>query len=232
MCSVHVRYTVDKSRRRAGFSLIEVVVAIAILSGMLLLGGMALNQGLRQYQGLTERGLRFWDHAQRIWTDKCFHSIMDYYVHTDAEGWFPYFHGAVDRISFVTAAAFTGDLPVVVWIMKEKSDSGKMRLAYYELPVVAKSYRNILDDYLSGAYRKGASVSILDEAEDIRFQYFGYSVRDEKRVWRPGFDGADTRQIPELVRIDYVQDGRQKMFLFAVHVNCQMKRGYENIYSQ
>lgn len=232
MYSVPVLCTGGKRRAAVGYTLIEVVVAIAIFSAMLLLGGMALNQGLKQYQGLVEKGLLFWDYAQGIWTDKSFHSAIDYYVHTDAHGWFPYFRGNQEGISFVTLAPFAGDIPVAVWLKKEKANGGKMKLVYYELPVYAKSYRNLEDDFASGAYRKGPSVKILEDVEKIKFEFYGYSVRDEKHLWRSVFEGADTRQIPLLVRIGYMQGGEKKTLMYAIHVNSQMKRGYEQSYQQ
>lgn len=226
MFSVPVRYSGGESSIPAGYSLIEVVVAIAIFSAMLLLGGMALNQGLRQYQGLMEKGLRFWDYAQSIWIDKSFHSTIDYYVNTSTRGWFPYFRGNREGISFVTLAPFAGDNPVVVWIRKENRKDGKERLVYYELPVYAKSYQELDDDLASGAYKKGRSVKIIESADRISFEFYGYDVRDERHKWRDIFEGAETGQLPLLVRIDYRRDGENKMFIYAVHVNSQMKTGY------
>jgi general secretion pathway protein J len=226
------RYTGGKRRAISGYTLIEVIVAMAIFSAMLLLGGMALNQGLKQYQGLIEKGLRFWDYAQNIWTDKSFHSTIDYYVNTNSKVWFPYFRGNQEGVSFVTLAPFAGDFPVVVWIRKEKTEDGKENLIYYELPVYAKSYRELDEDFSSGAYRRGRAVKILDGVDRIQFEFYGYEVRDEKHMWRKIFEGAETRQLPLLVRIDYMLGGEKKMFMYAIHVNSQMKRSYAGRYGQ
>jgi len=205
---------------------------MAIFSVMLLLGGMALNQGLKQYQGLVEKGLCFWDYAQNIWTDKSFHSTIDYYVNTNTSGWFPYFRGNQDGVSFVTLAPFAGDLPVVVWIKKENTEDGKERLVYYELPIYAKSYRELESDFASGAYRRGQSIKIIDGVEKIQFEFYGYDVRDEKHKWRNIFEGAETKQLPLLVRIYYMRGDEKKMFMYAIHVNSQMKRGDKDRYGQ
>jgi general secretion pathway protein J len=232
MFSVPVRCTGGERRTVSGYTLIEVIVAMAILSAMLLLGGMALNQGLKQYQGLVEKGLCFWDYAQNIWTDKSFHSTIDYYVHTNTGGWFPYFRGNQEGVSFVTLAPFAGDQPVVVWIRKEKTEDGKEKLVYYELPVYAKSYRDLEEDFASGAYRRGRSIKILDGAGRIQFEFYGYNVRDEEHKWRRIFEGVETLQLPLLVRIDYMKGNEKKMFMYAIHVNSQMKRGYADRYEQ
>ena len=213
-----------------GYTLIEVVVAMAIFSAMLVLGGMALNQGLKQYQGLVDRGLCFWEYARNIWTDKSFHSIVDYYVNTETDGWFPYFQGDQEGVSFVTLAPFAGDAPVAVWIKKENGEDGKEKLMYYELPVYAKSGRELENDFTSGAYKKGRSVGILNNVDKIQFQFYGYDIRDEKHKWRQIFYGVQTRQLPLLVRIEYIQGGLNKMLTYAIHVNSQMKRGYAGKY--
>ena len=233
MFFVRVHYTGgEKSNTFHGYTLIEVVVAIAIFSAMLLLGGMALNQGLKQYQGLIEKGFCFWDYAQNIWTDKSFHSTIDYYVHTDTQGWFPYFRGNQDGISLVTLAPFAGDMPVVVWIRKENVENGKEKLIYYELPVYAKSYRELEDDFTSGAYKKGRSIRILDGIERVQFEFYGYDIRDEKHKWRKIFEGAETKQLPLLVRIEYVKGDEKRMMTYAIHVNSQLKRGYAGKYGK
>ena len=109
----------------------------------------------------------------------------------------------------MTLAPFAGDQPVVVWIRKENTENGKAKLVYYELPVYAKSYRELEDDFASGAYRRGRSVKILDGADRIQFEFYGYGVRDEEHKWRKIFEGAQTIQLPLLVRIDYMK-GNEK----------------------
>ena len=226
------RYTGGKRRAISGYTLIEVIVAMVIFSAMVLLGGMALNQGLKQYQGLVDKGLCFWDYAQNIWIDKSFHSTIDYYVNTNSRVWFPYFRGNQEGISFVTLTPFAGDQPVVVWIRKENKEDGKENLIYYELPVYAKSYQKIEEELASGAYRNGRSVKILDGVERIQFEFYGYDIRDEKHKWRKIFEGAETSQLPLLVRIEYMQGNEKRMLMYAIHVNSQMKRRYAGRYEK
>ncbi|MGD0280598.1 MAG: prepilin-type N-terminal cleavage/methylation domain-containing protein [Smithella sp.] len=233
MFFVPVHYTGgEKSNTFRGYTLIEVVVAIAIFSAMLLLGGMALNQGLKQYQGLIEKGFCFWDYAQNIWTDKSFHSTIDYYVHTDTQGWFPYFKGDQEGISFVTLAPFAGDMPVVMWIRKENVENGKEKLIYYELPVYAKSYRELEDDFTSGAYKKGRSIRILEGIDRVQFEFYGYDIRDGKHKWSRIYNGEQMKRLPMLVRIEYMQGGLKKMLTYAIHVNSLIKWDYTGNYAR
>lgn len=226
------RWTGGERRAPAGYTLIEVVVAIAVFSAMMLLAGSAMNQALRQYQGLVEKGLNFWEHAQKIWMDKSFHSVVDYNVNIPGYGWFPYFRGNGQGVSYVTLAPFAGDLPVVVWIRKESGEDGKARLVYYELPVYAKSYREIESDLNSGEYARNGNVKILENMDQVGFSFYGYDVRDGKHKWRDTFEGRETRQLPLLVRISYSRAGEERVFMYGIHVNSQYKRGYQEIYGK
>ena len=140
-----------------GYTLIEVLVALVIFTSMLMLAGVALNQGLVQYHGLEQRGLNFWEYAKPIWIDKSFNSATDYYVHTRADGWFPYFRGDRNSVSYVSLAPFSGDLPVVVWVMREEEENGKYALVYYELPVYTKTWEEIDRHVAFNDYKKGQS---------------------------------------------------------------------------
>src|SRR5208283_6146541 len=76
-----------------GYTFIEVLVAMAIFSSMIMLATMALNQGLKQYRGLMEKGVNFWDKAKYLWIDSSFGTVVDYYVYKEKVGWAPYFYG-------------------------------------------------------------------------------------------------------------------------------------------
>lgn len=232
MCFVHDRILGGKRRACAGYTLIEVLVATMVFSAMALLAGMALNQGLRQYQGLVDQGLNFWSHAQKIWTDKSFNSTVDYYVHDVKRGWFPYFIGNQDGVSYVSLAPLAGDIPVVVWLRKELTGDGKSNLVYYEMPVYARSYRDIEWRFASGDYQKGRSVRLLEGADQMRFGYFGYDMHDDRHRWRDIYEGCVTRRLPLLVQIAYVRGGEEKMFMFGIHVNSHLKMDYEQRYEK
>ncbi len=232
MSSVRDRIPGAKRRRRAGYTLIEVLVATAVFSALALLAGMALSQGLRQYQGLVDRGLNFWGHAHRIWTDKSFHSMVDYTVCSPSNKWFPYFQGGQEALSYVTLAPLAGDAPVVAWIMKETSAAGKCDLVYYEVPVYARGYPEIEALFSSGSYRSGRSVKLLEGADWIRFRYFGYDDRVNRHLWSDTFDGRSAGNLPMFVQIDCGRGGREEKFMFGVHVNSTRKKEYQATYGQ
>jgi general secretion pathway protein J len=213
-----------------GYTLIEVLVAMAIFTSMLVLAGTALNQGLQQYHGLVEKGLGFWDYAKKIWIDKSFNSTVDYYVNTRSEGWFPYFKGNSDSVSYVSLSSFAGELPVVVWIKNETQESGKRSLLYYELPVYAKTLADIERDETFGDYKKGKSFILLDDVESISFEYYGCSTFNRQCRWNNQYNGNKTKILPSAVKIEYKQKGEKGFLIFDIHVDSRIKTFYNESY--
>jgi general secretion pathway protein J len=203
---------------------------MAIFSSMMILAGMALNQSLKQYHGLAEKGLGFWDDAKKIWIDKSFNSITDYYVHTRSDGWFPYFKGSQEGVSYISLAPFAGELSVVAWIRNEAGAEGMQSLVYYELPVYTKSYEDIERDYIFADYKKGKSVKLLEGVESIEFSFYGYDIRDRKYGWYKNFDGNRMKLLPSSIIISYNHNGKKDKLVFGINVNSMMKMVYNDIY--
>ena len=232
MCFDTSRWQLIRRRCSKGYTLIEVLVAMAIFTAMLVLAGAALNQGLRQYQGLVEKGLGFWDYAKTIWLDKSFNSATDYYVYTRADRWFPYFKGNQEGISYVSLTPFAGEYPVVVWIKNEGQADGKRTLRYYELPVFTKTYADIDREGIFGDYKTGKSFPLLENAEDVAISYFGCGFVDGQCRWGNMFDGATMRLLPSSVKIEYTQKGEKGVLIFAIHVNSYAKQFYNETYTE
>jgi len=214
-----------------GYTLIEVIVAIAIFTVMVMLAGTAMNQGLQQYHGLMEKGLDFWSYARMIWIEKSFNSTTDYYVRTRSDGWFPYFRGAADSVSYVSLAPFAGELPVVVWIKKEQDQQGLSSLTYYELPVNTKTFDEIEKASVSGDYREGEMVRMLEQADSLSFSYYGYDSGKRQYAWFDRFEGSKMKRLPTLVRVSYRQGDSSGNIFFNLYVNSQLKSDYNATYS-
>ena len=226
-----INHSIHQKRYRfKGYTLIEVLVAMAIFSSMMMLAGTALNQGLKQYHGLAEKGLGFWDDAKKIWIDKSFNSSIDYYMYTRSDGWFPYFRGSQEGISYVSLAPLTGDLPVVVWIRNEAEENGMQSLVYYELPVYTKSYEDIERDYIFADYKKGKSVKLLEGVESIEFSFYGYDIGERRDKWYNQFDGNRMKLLPSSIIISYNHNGKKDKLVFSINVNSLVKMYYNEIY--
>jgi general secretion pathway protein J len=221
-------YIHRKKYRSKGYTIIEVLVAMAIFSSMMMLAGTALNQGLKQYHGLAEKGIGFWDYAKQIWIDKSFNSTIDYYVYTRSDGWFPYFKGNQEGISYVSLAPLAGELPVVVWIRNEAEEKGMRSLIYYELPVYTKSYEEMERNEIFADYKKGKSLKLWEGVEGIEFSFYGYDIRDRKFRWYSNFDGNRMKVLPSSIIISYRHAGKKDRFVFGINVNSMMKLVYYN----
>lgn len=215
-----------------GFTLIEVLVAIVIFTSMLVLAGAALNQGLRQYHGLVEKGIGFWNYTRFIWLDKSVNSLTDYYVYKRGSGWFPYFAGKYDGMSYVSLAPFAGDLPVVVWLKKETSPNGKSALKYYELPVYARTLEDIERTDVFQDYKKGNSFIILEDAENLAFSFYDCDIFRRQCQWSSHYDGSKTGRLPEFIKIEFAKEAEQKAMYFSINSRAGLKSIYNDIYSR
>ncbi len=224
------RYLHQKRDRFNGYTLIEVLVAMAIFSSMMMLAGTALNQGLKQYHGLADKGIVFWDYVRIIWIDKSFSSISDYYVYTRSDGWFPYFKGSQEGISYVSLAPLAGDLPVVVWIQNEAEETGMRSVVYYELPLYTKSYDEIERDYIFADYKKGRSLKLLENVEGIEFSFYGYNTIDRRSKWYDQFDGNKMKLLPRSIEISYAHEGQKGRLIFGTNINSMIKMNYNEKY--
>lgn len=213
-----------------GYTLIEALVAIAIFTSMVLLASMALNQGLRQYQGLMDKGLNFWDHARYVWLDRSFNSTIDYYNRNTENIWTPYFIAKNDLISYVSAAPLSGDLPVVVWIKNEKEGNGKSSLVYYEIPVYAKTFKEIEREYSFGDYKKGNSIKLLEGIEDLEISSYGYDPVARRYSWYKDYDARKEKMLPEVISIVFSKEGNKGKLIFGLNVNSTIKMSYNETY--
>lgn len=209
-----------------GYTLIEVIIATAIFSAMVLLATMALNQGLRQYQGLMDKGVNFWEMARHFWMNRSVASMTDYYVSDDKGKWFPYFRGGNDMFSYVSLAPIAGDLPVVVWITREKLEDGRYALIYRERPVHTQTRRNLESDYALETYKKGQSLVVMDGLDDLKFRFYGYYYAKQKEEWSDEYEGEKRFRLPTLVEIDYVSQGGKGTLYFGIRANSPRKTAY------
>lgn len=229
MCS-GIKHLSLLRRYSEGYTLIEVVVATAIFSSMVLLAAMALNQGLKQYHGLMESGVNFWDNARHLWVNRSLSSAMDYYVTDDTGKWFPYFSGSQESVSYVSLAPLTGDIPVVVWIMKEQQDNGRYSLVYYELPVYTKTFREIERDYAFSEYKKGHSIKLLSDLDNVEAEFYGYDFLKQRDEWFNDFQGSKRFVLPSLLKFNCTIEGKRHILMFRINTNSTRKTIYNEVF--
>jgi len=213
-----------------GYTLIEVLVALAIFSGMLLLAAMALNQSIQRYQDLLKKDIGFWEYTKNIWLDKSLGSMSDYYVPSSGGTWVPYFIGNQSGLSYVSLAPVAADGPVFIWIKNERSENGKHRLVYYELPAYAKTVRELERAEIFAEYKKGIAVSLIDNIDSMNITFYGYDLALKQYRWSEEFYGKIRHLLPTIIKVTMLQAGSQIIRTFHIHVNSLTKLSYGERY--
>ncbi|KJU82748.1 prepilin-type [Candidatus Magnetobacterium bavaricum] len=203
--------------------MIEVLIAVTIFTSMVMLSMVALNQGLGQYKKLMQEGIDLRRYAASFWLHQSVSGMLNYTV-MDNNKQFPYFRCSYDGVSYVSTSPLSNNIPVVVWIVREKGTS----LTYYELPVYAKRYEDIERDYSSSAYKQGSSFVILQDVTDVRIESYVMDMVTKLQQWTPEYDTKDTNMLPTHLKISYKRGGKQETLFFSIHTNKTI-RPYNDI---
>ncbi len=216
-------------RSKKAYTLIEVLISLAIFSLIVSLISYALSQGLNQYKDVTKRTSSFWERAKILWLQKSFGSIIDYYVKD--EEWFPFFEGTSEYIVYITESPLANNIPVVVFLVNERNENGKRNLVYYELPVLTKDYRELLDYIKFEKYRQERGIILLKDMESLRFEFFGSDFLKLKADWYSNFSGKEKKLLPQFIKISYKSITSENMeLIFLVRNNSLIKQIYNEIY--
>ncbi|MBF0537532.1 MAG: hypothetical protein HQL03_04665 [Nitrospirae bacterium] len=208
-----------------GYSLIEVLIAVTIFTSMVMLAMVALNQGLGQYKRLMKEGIDFRRYASTFWLHQSASGMLKYLVSDINNRQFPYFRCSYDGVvSYVSVSPLSSNVPVVVWIVREKlNSSGLSALTYYELPVYAKKYDDIDHDYVSSDYKKGSSFVILQDVTDVRIE--GYVMDTVTKLWQwlSDYDAKDGNMLPTSIRISYKRGGKKATIFLNIPTNKSIR---------
>jgi general secretion pathway protein J len=203
-----------------GYTLIEVLVAIAIFTAMVMFCVMALQQSLMQYKSVMDEGINFWKYGSKFWLHKSAGGVVGYYIN-EKNQWFPYFMCNDSRVSYVSSSPLTGNLPVVVWLVKEKTKDGTS-LVYYELPVYTYGYEEIERLYFFGDYKKGSSFVILEGVSGISMEVYVKDRLTNRWEWKSDYDGKQSDTMPGGIRITYTGGGRKHAIFLAIYTNSPL----------
>lgn len=213
-----------------GYTLIEAIIAVAIFSMMMVILNLFFVQQMNEFKKISDKGFDVWNNAKFIWFNKLVSSAHDYYVYSKVRGWGPYFIGRDDYFSFVSLSPIAKDNPVLVWIVKEKSQGGGVDLVVYEREVKTETLYDIENIFLSGEYKQGARYVILENCDDLVFEYFGMYADDKKKRWFRDFDGLKAKLLPEVIKIVYFENREKRELYQQILNNSTLKGYYEEIY--
>jgi len=189
-------------RRAAGFTLLEMVVALTLLAVMLALLFAGLRTGIRAWDAGTGRGDRA-DQALLTWS----------FVRRELNAAFPWrfkdpqavrlaFRGERERLRFVSmrpAQFGGGGLAFVAFAYEpDRSAAGRGRLVMQRADA-----QSAATDF--AAVDEAERFALLEGVEGVRFAYFGAETDTAQPAWSEHWDFA--QRLPSHVRLEVTLAG-------------------------
>lgn len=210
---------VNYSHKPRGFSLVEVLIALAILMMVLFVGNLAY----RTYSVYWHKELgSFQHHTTELRGLLNVHSVIrnikPMVLKGGKQGGYVYFEGGDSLLRAIGNEAFGNADVASAFELTVVNDSDKsVRLEYREYPITSP----VITEGNIGNY--GDRVILLRGFEDIRFEYFGWpsyadfaivemgsdSVQQaNQKIWFGLYSSKDTLVSPEIVKLRLKHDGQ------------------------
>lgn len=222
-------YRFKAFKRKHGYTLIEVIIAVAIFSMMVMLGTMAFTQGLRQYKNILSKGLNFWQNAKYVWLTKNIGSMIDYYVQSPYS-WGPFFVGKSNYFEYVSASPIASSLPVLSLVKVHEKKDKKYDIIYYEKPVYTMYYEDLINFYKDEDYKKATHIKLFKNLDKVKLRYYGYNIQTREYNWYENYNALKQKILPTLVKITYQKYGKTHKLIFGINNNSLEKSIYFYIY--
>ena len=187
--------------RQSGFTLLELVITITILSLILLVIAGALRLGSDAWERGEEKAERYQkSRAAFSLLSQQLKSAYPYKIKaTKAEPDFFAFQGASDSLRFVSSFSMKSRRPeglvFVTYRIEEGKSSGKV-LKVCEQRVLNKNFTEETpkdDDFLS----------FMEGLSDIKFEYYKESEDEETPgEWVGSWDGKEETELPRQIRVN------------------------------
>lgn len=195
-----------------GFSLIELLVALAILSMTILISSMGFGFFMDKWGGQLGRFDEQASNAKRLKiVRQAVLNTLPYIVRKkDGKASF-YFDGDKDSFVAVTKHSLFGKkLPALYRISVRQNTDLSYSLVYQE-QVEAKHPFFSVDQKIVF----GPEFTLLDGLTDIRLQYYGFEslsqkVADQSQEWWQSFNGLQRNLLPVSVAILFIWQGEQQ----------------------
>jgi len=195
-------------RTLKGFSLLEMLVAIVVLSIVIGISTYAYSMFIRQWDGHLGRFDEAQAQYQRIeWLTTALEETLPYVVRDEEDRLGFYFLGRAEGLTLVTMSPIFGiGEPALIRVFRERDEDGAWRLVYEEAPFAGT--------LLARANQRMEFRHRLVIARGLprpEFRYFGWAnansqltVEDtlvEQRSWFEEYDGLRRRYHPEKIEL-------------------------------
>lgn len=200
-----------------GFSLIELLVAMAIMSMTIMISSMGYSFFMKRWDGEIGQFDNTATFAKKlILTKNAVSGIYPYIVTDTNDQPGVYFEGIEDGIVGVTSRSFFSyGKPAVFKLQLRQNNNFLFDLIYEESPLDNKPLISLTQNIV---YRH--KVTLLSQVDDLKFSYYGtrdnqQKLRSEKQWWQ-SFNSFSRKILPEIVRISFIYQGKQEDFDFSL----------------
>lgn len=195
-------------RTLKGFSLLEMLVAIVVLSVVIGISTLAYSTFIRQWDGHLGRFDEAQAQYQRLeWLAGALHDTLPYLVRDQNGATGVYFLGRDDGLTLVTMSPiFAIGEPALIRVFREPDQDGKWQLVYEEAPFAADLLART-DQRMDFRHRLVIATSLPLP----RFRYFGLTdaqtlsmiddVAAAGRAWSEEYDGMRRRYHPDKIEL-------------------------------
>lgn len=196
------------ARTLRGFSLLEMLVAIVVLSIVIGISTFAYSLFMRQWDGHLGRFDKAQSQYQRLeWLAIALEDTLPYAVHDDQDRLGFYFLGRDEGLTLVTMSPiFAVGEPALVRVFREPSEDGTWQLIYEEAPFAGTLLARA-DQRMKFRHR----LVIASDLPRPTFRYFGWAnagsrlaIDDaftEQRSWFDEYDGLVRQFHPEKIEL-------------------------------
>ncbi len=201
-----------------GFSLIEMLIAMAIMSMTLLISSLGYSFFMEKWQGNLGRFDNSVLLAKKLMlTRQALSGLLPYILRDQNNQTVIYFEGNQDSLVGVTARAFySPKTPSVFRFNIVQADDFSYSLVYEEASL-AQSPLVSLKQPINYRHK----IVLFTNLSDIKFSYYGYKndtdrINGVKQEWWQSFNALSRRLLPATIRISFILDDQQEQFEFPV----------------
>ena len=215
-----------------GFTLVELLLALAIFAVLIVLASQAMDQILKTYyRSDIIENTESMDYLKTTWLRASVEGMLDYMVKNSRGRWEPFFRGDKKGFKYVSAVPVINEFPVVCEV-KVSNEGGMLYLEYYEEEVLTKTYKEMKKFFKKWDKRKIRPIVIDKEIRDISIRYFGVKRSSSQMSWYDSYDSLKTGELPRAIHIEYKVREWPKSYKFKIYHRGFLKRNYNEIYGQ
>lgn len=217
----------------SGFTLIEVLIATALLAALLALAGTSFSTftGLWNRKSLADH--RFFErYRDYTLVRSALESTWDYYItsriRAPSQRWYIYFQGKPKTLTFVTLSSVfhPGRSAVARLRLEKKNHTSTSRLIYEETGLKRKGFR-----YAARDEDFTERMVLAEGVEKIGLRYYGVnritfipgtSLPVEQWEWQPTFDGQRLNRLPRRIELSLsTKAGDWKLLYELIDANAK-----------